>query len=81
MKLDRFKAKYTAKLALHTPASAREKELADLLAVKLAALNEATAADLAFTLHQIYRHENVSAKFKELTREMLEDLANAIATK
>ena len=75
MKLHEFKTKYLSKLALYQPKSERERQLKDTLINKLYPLRSMTLPYLIHTLYEIIEHEkDVSDKFKQLCRDMIEDV-------
>ncbi len=66
-------------LIYHIAKTKREKELAEILMIKLNHLTYETLADFTFTLYLIVdREENVSDEFKNLCREILDDIVNAM---
>ena len=74
MKLHEYKTKYLSKLALYQPKSDREKQLKDTLINKLYPVRTMTLPYLVHTLYEIIEHEDVSAEFKNICRDMIEDV-------
>lgn len=74
MKLYEFKTKYMTQLALLKTTNEREKQLRQMLIVKLENLRTMNMPNLVFTLYQIMEYENVSDDFKNICRSMLEDI-------
>ncbi len=80
MKLYEYKTKYLVELTPFTESdNKRERELADILVVKLHALRMMTLPDYLFTLSRIITGENVSKEFKDLCRKMIADSKNLTA--
>ena len=74
MKLYEYKSKYLSKLALYEPRNEREKQLKDIIINKLYSIRTMTLPYLIHTLYLIIEKENVSSEFKEICREMIEDV-------
>lgn len=72
MKLYEFKAKFMSRLTVYDPRTEKERELRDMLIVKLNNLRTMTLPSFVLTLYEIIEHENVSDEFKKLCREMIE---------
>ena len=74
MKLHEYKTKYLSKLALYEPKNDREKQLKDTLINKLYPVRTMTLPYLIHILYEIIEHEDVSDEFKQLCRDMIEDV-------
>ena len=77
MKLYEFKSKAMLLLINYRPKLKREQELRDLLIARIDNLRSMTLPWLLRTLYEIVEHENVSEKFKDVCRKIIE-LANKL---
>ncbi len=77
MIIEFIKNKYMS-LIYSTAKTEREKELAEILMIKLNSLTYETLAEFTFTLYLIIDRENVSDEFKKLCKEIIDDIANAM---
>ncbi len=74
MKLYEYKTKYIAELMPFVESdNQRERELTQLLIVKLHALRMMTMPDFLFAITKIISGENVSDSFKALCKAMIND--------